>query len=338
MGVVRHVAVVVSVSLLATSAHAEQPEVDLESEDRPQGEHEAQSLEEARKVYEEAVKAYEERRYEDAVELFKQANQLKPNAAFSFNIGIAYQDMGDNPMALRHYRDYLRRAPDAPDRLDVLSRIRRLEGLLQKQGVQQVSVVTKPSAATVTIDGNPVGLSPWTGELPPGNHEVVVKLAGYEMVQRDFDLPAERAVDVSVTLVERVGEPITRDIAPKKERPTILKPPWYEDVRPVTWGVLAVGVGSLGVSLFSELSRDSARDDLRDGTLSMQERDELQELAATRRVRADSFLLLGLGMCVTSGVLVYSDLVEADNHRRELNGLSAGCDSGGCAFGYAGRF
>ncbi len=323
---------------LALSAPAQADQVELQSDDPAEREQEARTLEQARKVYEDAVKAYEERRYEDAIELFKHANQLKPNAAFSFNIGIAYQDMGDHPMALRYYRDYLRQAPEAPDRPDVLSRIRRLEAGLQKKGIQQFTVITHPPAAAVTIDGKAMGLSPWTGELPPGNHEVMVKLGGFETAQRDFDLPADRAIDVSVTLVEETQEVVAGPPEDAKKPVEIVKPPWYQDVRPVTWGVMAVGVGSLGVAVLSELSRDSARDDLRNDNLSTQEADELQELAASRRVRADSFLLLGLGMCVTSGVLVYSDLVEADERRRELRGISAGCSPDGCSLSYSGRF
>lgn len=291
------------------------------------------ALQEARGVYEEAVAAYEAHEYERAIELFQRANRLKPNAAFSFNIGIAYQDMGNSALALRHYRDYLRLSPEASDRAEVVSRIRKLEAQLQRQGVQQVTVVTTPQAASVSIDGRVVGESPWTGELAPGNHEVLVQLDGHEVVQRAFDLPPGRAIDVSVTLVER-DERTSAALDPPESK-HMDATPWYEDVRPVTWGVLGVGVGSLGVALFSELSRAAARDELGAPGLSTQERDELQEMAASRRVRADSFLLLGLGMCVTGGVLIYADVVEAENHRRALHG---GCGPGGCSLRFTGAF
>src|SRR5690606_35465966 len=77
---------------------------------------EQRDLEEARTVYEAAVDAYGEKDYDEAIELFKHANRLKPNAAFSFNIGVAYQDMGVPEQALRYFRDYLRQSPAAPER------------------------------------------------------------------------------------------------------------------------------------------------------------------------------------------------------------------------------
>lgn len=324
-----------AVALAASSGpvRAQTDEVQLEEQVGTDAASDEQALEEARQVYEQGVAAYEAREYERAIQLFKEADRLKPNAAFSFNIGIAYQDMGDSAMALRHYRDYLRLAPEASDRADVVSRVRKLEAQLQRQGVQQVTVLTTPGIAPISIDGRPVGLSPWTGELPPGNHEVLVKREGYEVVQRAFDLPPNRAIDVSVTLVERESAPALADAPPKAspDRP----PAWYEDVRPVTWGVLGVGVGALGVALVSELSRDAARDELRTEGLSTQERDELQEMASSRRVRADSFLLLGLGMCATGGVLIYADMVEADSHRRALYG---GCGMNGCALRFTRSF
>src|SRR5690606_22004450 len=69
------------------------------------------ATERARLVYERAAQAYAEKRYRDAIDLFQQADALRPNPAFSFNVGIAYEDMGDSAMALRHYRAYLRKLP-----------------------------------------------------------------------------------------------------------------------------------------------------------------------------------------------------------------------------------
>jgi hypothetical protein len=57
-------------------------------------------VEEAKRVYEEAATAYDARRYGEAIHLFQRADRLKPNPAFDFNIGLAYEDMGDPARAL----------------------------------------------------------------------------------------------------------------------------------------------------------------------------------------------------------------------------------------------
>jgi hypothetical protein len=300
---------------------------------------EQRDLDQARAVYERAVKAYEQRKYVEAIELFKHANQLKPNAAFSFNIGIAYQDMGDAKMALRFYREYLRKVPDAPDRPDVLARVKRLEAQLQQLGVQQVTVVTHPANAAITIDGKPVGLSPWSGEMAPGNHEVIVRLAGFEDAQRAFDLPPDRAIDVSVTLSEKRAAPPPPDEVIAPPPPPKHSPEWYEDVRSVTWGVLGAGVASFGVSVLYEFSRSAAQDDLQTAA-NNQARDELQATVASRRSWADGFLLLGIGLTATSGALILSDVLEARAARAEETRTrwSGGCTPRGCTIHYQTTF
>src|SRR5690606_33333095 len=113
---------------------------------------------EAKRVYEEAATAYEAHRYGEAIQLFRSADQLKPNPAFDFNIGLAYEDMGDPARALASYRSYLRRAPEATDRLEVDARIQRLEQTLGRSGVQQVTILSEPPGARVEIDGMALGV------------------------------------------------------------------------------------------------------------------------------------------------------------------------------------
>jgi len=297
-------------------------------------ERDERDLQKARQLYEQGVEAYERRRYDEAIDLFKRANLLAPNAAFSFNIGIAYQDAGNVALALRHYRDYLRQVPDAPDRASVLARIKGLEAKLVAVGVQQVTVVTQPANAAIAIDGKPVGLSPWTGELTPGNHELSVELSGHQNVTRDFDLPPAHAIDVSVTLEEKV------DAGPAEvARPTTpaVDPSWYEDVRPVTWAVLGVGVVALGVAGYADYTRGSAQEDLSKATSASEQR-TLADTVASRRSWAESFVMLGLGMVASGGALIYSDVVYARNERQRQSAFVGMCLHTGCALRYSTTF
>jgi serine/threonine protein kinase len=48
----------------------------------------------------------------------------------------------------------------------------------------RLSITTTPAGAAVTIDGAPLGLTPLTTDaVPPGNHEVVLRLEGYKLVK-----------------------------------------------------------------------------------------------------------------------------------------------------------
>lgn len=296
------------------------------------------ATEQARLVYERAAQAYAEKRYKDAIDLFQQADGLRPNPAFSFNVGIAYEDMGDSAMALRHYRAYLRKLPQASDRDEVDDRIRRLERVLADKGLQQVTILSDPSSAVVVIDGNPVGVSPWTGELSPGYHAVLLRLSGYEETHRDFDLPPRRAIDVPVSLKrQKRGSDATpidmSKLAAKREQLEL-----WEHVRPVTWGVLGAGFVSLGVALGFELARSDFDESARLAMLQT-ERDALDQRAHRQEVWARGFFMLGLGLGVTSIVLGYQDLTDGLRASRPAAAVSVGCGAlHTCSAGFSGTF
>jgi hypothetical protein len=109
----------------------------------------------------------------------------------SFNIARSYEKIGDDAGALRWYRDYLRRDPSVKNAGDVQKLVQGLEASLAKKGVQQVTVLSSPAGATVTIDDRPVGVTPFTGEFAPGQHQIGVSLRGYADSQQKVALPAD---------------------------------------------------------------------------------------------------------------------------------------------------
>src|SRR6188768_3430359 len=135
---------------------------------------------EAKTKYQEGAQAYSAGRYKDAVDLFLAADRLAPSAPLSFNIGRAYERLGDDSSALRWYRDYLRRNASAQNADDVREIVSKLSLALAKKGVQQVSVFSTPAGATISLDEQPVGVTPGTFDLPPGKHHVLLSLRGYK--------------------------------------------------------------------------------------------------------------------------------------------------------------
>lgn len=271
--------------------------------------------EQARLVYEQAVLAYSERRYKDAILLFQQADGFRPNPAFSFNIGIAYEDMGDSAMALHYYRHYLRQLPKATDRDEVDQRIRKLERLLADKGLQQVTILSNPASAVVKLDGKPRGVTPWTGEVAPGLHAVTLSLAGYEDETREFDLPPTRAIDVPVTLhaprprskstivnLNEPGAPV-EDVAP------------WQHIRPLTWAVFGVGVAAVGGALGFELAR-AGFEERSQNSADPATRSELHERAQRHEVWGKGLLMLGLGLGLTSILLGYQDIDDGLSRQR----------------------
>jgi len=163
--------------------------------------------EDAEVRYRAGVNAFAAGRYAEAVELFRDADRKKPSAALSFNMARAYEKLGDVAGALRSYRDYLRRAKDPDDGAAVRRFVDSLSKRLAARGVQQVTVLSTPPGATVSVDGELVGVTPWTSELTPGAYEVSLHLAEHRDVVQSFVLPADEALDVSVLLYREKPEP-----------------------------------------------------------------------------------------------------------------------------------
>lgn len=289
-------------------------------------------LEEAENRYRQGVEAYREERYKDAIDLFLESDQLAPSPALSFNIARAYDNIQDTAGSLKYYRDYLRRAPDAEDRDQVEALISEREQRLLERGVQQLTVMSEPKGATLSIDGEPVGVTPWTGEIAPGEHLLLVRRSGFADSERRVQLAADRSQDVVVRLVP--GQALTETVepVPPAAPPAPPEPPPRHEAAPPQsglgvwpWVALGAGAATLGAAATFELLRGSSEDDARDAHSQVEfatKYDEALGHQRTARVLAG----VGGGLLVLSGVLFYIDL--GANERPEAVAVS--CGATGC--------
>lgn len=223
------------------------PSAPLKSE--PEGP-EAEGKARAQGIFEQAVAAYKEGRFFDAIELFVETNRIYPDSKLCFNIARAYEGLGHRAGALRYYREYLRRTPQATDKAEVETSVRQLETALSQRGVQQLSVFTTPDGATLSIDGQPIALTPWTGETWPGKHRLTATHAGFLESQQIVELPPLRSLDVQIELKP---EPPP---APVAATPSDAHEP-NRGVSVLTVTTLAAGAVLLGSALAVQLSHDS---------------------------------------------------------------------------------
>ena len=293
----------------------------------------AEQRTEAEARFDEGAAAYKAGRYANAVEHFLAADALAPSAALSFNVARAYEKLGETAKALRHYRDFLRRAPDAPNARDVRSRIATHETRLVQRGLQQVTVLSEPEA-DLTVDGLWLGRTPWTGELRPGPHRIVLTREGYGAQSRDFELSAEHAMDVTVRLAPSLSpdavptaRPSVAALAPRAPAPAGRKgdvSPRSEGLGPWPW----VTVGAGGVALASagilELFRRSAETDARQANTQLAYADRLESMQA-RQTAARVLFGVGAGLVAIGTTLVIVDLDSRDD--RKLVAISCAPDA-----------
>jgi tetratricopeptide (TPR) repeat protein len=246
------------------------------------------------------MEAYRQGRYRAAIEHFQEADRLAPSPRLSFNVARAYEQMDDAPHALAAYRDYLRRLPGAENAAETSIRISELELELQKSGVQQLSVIATPSGAAVVIDDISRGVAPWTGELPPGPHRLLLRLRGHSDFSQSFELPARHAIDLVPTLVALSPSP-----APPPPASFAV-----QDARGPHWWTWAMFGGSAALLLGSgalELSRRSYEHS------ASSNHEQISSGAAyhtmhSRMIAARVLLGAGMLMGAAGGVSLYFDL------------------------------
>lgn len=266
---------------------------------------------EAKSRYEDGVAAYTAGHYKDAVDLFLAADRLAPSAPLSFNIARAYEKLGDDSGALRFYRDYLRRAPDAQNANDVGALVKRFEERLRAKGVQQMTVLSTPTGATVALDGAPVGVTPVTLDVPPGKHHVTLMLRGYTDTERDIDVPAEHAQDVVLELAPAPEVDHTAPAAAPVAAPAPAPSPPADAERHGlgVWPYVTLGAGAaaLAGALTFELLRNSSENAAKDATTQVEYKDHYDTMVSQRTTAR---VLVGVGgaLVVTGGVLLAIEL------------------------------
>lgn len=287
----------------------------------------------ARAEFQAGVKAFSEQRYTEAVQAFQRADAIEPSAPLSFNIARSFERLNDASSALRWYRDYLRRSPQASNAAEVQGRISALASALAERGVQQVSVLSTPPGANVTMDSRVAGRTPLTLELTPGAHHVALQLDGHADVQADFAVDPRVPQDLSLRLsplaaATKNRSPTTAPAA-KDSRSGASPAPRPYGVAP--WVVGGAGAATLLAALGFELSRRAAESAAEDD--SQLEYPSHYDAMHARQTTARVLAGVGSALLVTGGVLFV-----LNQPRPNKTQLALACANGGCGLAARGSF
>ena len=118
--------------------------------------------EQAKQHYETGSKQYDLGHWDDAIQEYEKAYELRPDPNFLYNLAQAYRRKGDAKRALDLYRNYLVKTPKSPLRAEVEERIKSL----QKQ-IDEASSA-KPALPGLEPTATPPGppASPAVGAAP----------------------------------------------------------------------------------------------------------------------------------------------------------------------------
>ena len=304
----------------AAPAHAQAPSAEGQAEARRSA---------AKERFDRGVVAYKEQRYEEAVKLFMEADAMSPSSALSFNVARAFEKLEDISGALRWYRDFLRRSPQASNASEVRAKVAELAAALSQRGVQQVSVLSEPPGATVLVDDQNVGVTPVTRDLAPGKHRLLLRLAGYADKSAELRLEPQVPQDVSLELTRATADrPANGAARTAADQPLVARGPRFGAVPYVVMGAGAAGLlGALGF----EISRRSADSDAEQAPQNQFQGhyDTMESRQTTARVLAG----VGGALLVTGGVLFF-----VDRQREPLPRVAVGCQSAACGLFARGSF
>ena len=251
----------------------------------------------------------------------------------SFEVAKAYEALGDSSRALAAYREYLRRAPRAPDAASVRDRIEGLAGKLASRGVQQLSVWSSPAGASTFVDGEPIGRTPLTLDVPPGIHAVTLRAPGYPSASTRVDLAADRPLDVSLDLA---APEVTSGKQPPAAEARAKLDARAPETHPNTalrvsgFAALGAGVAALGGALSVEVLRHNSREPSRPATSTEQDSQRAQKALAG--------VLAGAGgaLAAVGGVLLMAAYASPERKPRE--GLAVACLPAKCQATFSGAF
>lgn len=203
----------------------------------------------ARQHFQSGKQLFDAGDYRGAIREFEAANRLAPAPLLLFNIGLAYERLGEAAPALQHFKAYLEQQPNASNRSLVEIKIARMEGELGQgqptpgQTPGQLPGQTPGQAGATqpppTGQQNPTGSAPPVTQVPVQGG-TTVPLAGQPAATGDPQVDRAAVIDVSWVRDQRAplmassaSEPVAAAEAPSK--------PAHKQV----WFWVVVGVSAL---------------------------------------------------------------------------------------------
>jgi tetratricopeptide (TPR) repeat protein len=139
----------------------------------------------AREAFVRGSQHYDLGEYKEALVDFKEAYHEFEDATFLFNIAQCYRQLEQKPEAIRLYRSYLVKSPNAPNRDEVRALIARLEAAVEQERLAKVSPpdgTLKPSEQGHTggsesgaATGTTTGAMTLTATPPPRQEQPIYK-------------------------------------------------------------------------------------------------------------------------------------------------------------------
>lgn len=143
------------------------------------------------------VAAFRAGKFAEALKELSLAHDLAPDKPNPYRwLALTQIQLGDCASALPHIDAFLSRVSPSDERVAEMTRWREL---CSRTGVLRVA--SRPSAATLHVDGAIVGTTPYRSlAMRSGSHTLVAERPGFRTATRTIELAAGAELDVTLTL------------------------------------------------------------------------------------------------------------------------------------------
>lgn len=278
--------------------------------------------------FEQGIALYEEGDYSAALFEFEKAYETKPDYRLLYNIGVTALELRDYVAARDALGRYLAEGGadiDAQRRVEVEGQLETLEGR-----IGTVAVDCAVDGARVTIDGEPVGTTPFDAPLVVniGKHRVRVESDAHEPYETEVEVSGGSSTTLAVSLSPlSVPEPVVAEPVSEPDRAPS-KVPKLRIATYVSLGVTAAAGAGLAVTgvlalradddLQTELERyPGEAGDIEDA------RDRRDQLSTTSNV------MLGVTAALAAVTVGLGIATAVTQRREESSSARAGLRPGG---------
>ena len=112
--------------------------------------------------------------YGAAIASFREADRARVTPEVAYDLAKCFEKLGDEPYSTFYYRLYMRRAPSAPDTLQVAEKVGTTIARLESEG-QGFLELDAPRANAITLLGKRYPEPPVARFLPPGDYEITAE-------------------------------------------------------------------------------------------------------------------------------------------------------------------
>jgi hypothetical protein len=250
---------------------------------------------------------YGQGEYGAAIWNFRQADRIRVTPEVAFDLAKCHEKLNDVAFATFYYRQYLKRAPNANDALDVAERVGTVLAKAESEGRGLLEVMS-PGAVDVAINKSSFAEAPVAVFLAPGEYEVTATFpSGVKKMVAQIRTGKTTPISfepMPPPLLDAAGSAVT--VTASASRP-------LNAVRLLSIPLMVVGAVGIGVGIpFMAMSQSEAQrccSKMPDTTLNVSQRMQLASNANAHATIGNVGTFVGLGVLAVGAVLLVLTLV-----------------------------